>query len=93
MSECIIHGEAMLDRATAHAELARALGFPEYYGRNLDALWDLLTEMDAEAVFTDRSGVLERLGEYGEAMISTIEEAAAENSGLHIRFIETEDGK
>lgn len=26
-----------------HREISNILGFPEWYGRNLDALWDLLT--------------------------------------------------
>lgn len=29
--------------ARVHAILARDLGFPAHYGRNLDALWDCLT--------------------------------------------------
>ena len=27
-----------------HKKLAKALNFPDYYGNNLDALWDLLLE-------------------------------------------------
>jgi hypothetical protein len=28
------------------AGIGRALGFPRYYGRNLDALWDCLADLD-----------------------------------------------
>ena len=35
----------LLERREAHAYLAEALDLPEYYGRNLDALFDCLTEM------------------------------------------------
>ena len=31
----------------AHADLAQALNFPEYYGHNLDALHDCLTDIGA----------------------------------------------
>lgn len=34
------------DRESAHESLKRELGFPEHYGRNADALYDLLTEND-----------------------------------------------
>jgi len=35
------------DETTFHHRIAAALGFPDYYGRNLDALWDCLTELDS----------------------------------------------
>ena len=38
----------------AHADLAQALNFPDYYGHNLDALHDCLTELtDTQLVITD----------------------------------------
>lgn len=30
-----------------HEKIQEGLEFPNYYGRNLDALWDCLTDMDA----------------------------------------------
>lgn len=42
---------AVLTGGTSRAEaldaIGRALRFPDYYGRNLDALWDCLTDLDA----------------------------------------------
>ena len=34
----------MISRREAHDHLTERLGLPEYYGRNLDGLYDLLTE-------------------------------------------------
>ena len=34
------------ERKQAHEYLAEAFGFPEYYGKNLDALYDCLSEMN-----------------------------------------------
>ena len=44
----ILEGKAMVDRSAAHAHLAERLDLPSYYGRNLDALYDVLTEIGAD---------------------------------------------
>ena len=38
-----LNGKKMTDRKAAHAYLKKKLHLPEYYGNNLDALWDCLT--------------------------------------------------
>jgi len=80
-----IDGTKMLTRQAAHDELARALRLPDYYGRNLDALWDMLTSMSGEAVMTDASVMLNALGSYGERLLGTFFEAAEKNPGLVFR--------
>ena len=42
--ELIIDGSVLPEEAAVHDLFARALGLPEWYGRNLDALYDVLTE-------------------------------------------------
>lgn len=44
-----LDGAAMTTAAGFHAELARGLGLPSWYGANLDALIDCLTDLDAPA--------------------------------------------
>ena len=45
----------MIDREDAHEYLKNKFQFPDYYGRNLDALYDLLTEMhETEVVIVHR---------------------------------------
>jgi len=36
--------------AEFHARIAATLGFPDYYGANLDALWDCLSDVDQPTV-------------------------------------------
>ena len=48
MDTIIIDGAAMTTRDAAHSHLALRLGLPDYYGRNLDALYDCLTERTAD---------------------------------------------
>ena len=82
----ILDGKAMIDRLSAHSHLADKLDLPAYYGRNLDALYDVLTELgeDTQIVLVDPAAVVENLGKYGEALLSTMQEAAEENPHLII---------
>ncbi len=82
----ILDGKAMVDRPSAHAHLAERLDLPSYYGRNLDALYDMLTEIgtDTEIILEDPAAVAEHMGRYGEALLSTMQEAAEENPRLTI---------
>ena len=80
----ILDGKAMVDRVSAHSHLADRLELPTYYGRNLDALYDVLTEIgeETEIVLTDPAAVAEQMGKYGEALLATLQEAAEENPRL-----------
>ncbi len=41
--ELIINGSEIRSKSDFHNTLKRDLNLPEYYGENLDALWDCLT--------------------------------------------------
>lgn len=79
-----LDGREMTDRATAHTYLAQQLNFPDYYGRNLDALYDLLTEgsFTQEIVFTHVEDMKEQLGIYGNTLLHTLQEAENDNLNL-----------
>ena len=82
----MLDGKAMVDRPGAHSHLAQRLDLPTYYGRNLDALYDVLTELgtDTELILEDPAAVVENLGKYGEALLATMQEAAEANPHLII---------
>lgn len=84
----VVHlsGKAMTDRAAAHDHLREMLQLPPYYGRNLDALYDLLLEIGTETqiILQDPAAAAAHLGKYGEALLSTMQEAAEENPNLTI---------
>ncbi len=81
----LLDGRRMGSPAEAHNYLKEAMNFPDYYGENLDALWDMLTTIDHPIfVVLNFSGRMrESLGEYGKKLISTFKEATRENPNLH----------
>lgn len=90
METIVIDGEKMLNRRAAHDHLAEKLSLPDYYGRNLDALYDLLTEREGPVrlVVRHRGTILSWLGEYGAALCQTLEDADRANPGLEVLFPE-----
>lgn len=71
-----------------HGRIRRAMELPEYYGENLDALYDLLTEMDegTEIFFSGADQADRSLGEYLDMMREMCSDAENENPGLKIFF-------
>lgn len=81
-----LDGRLMTDRESAHTYLAQQLGFPSYYGRNLDALYDLLTECSepTEIVFLHTDVMKEQMGSYGSTLLHTMLEAENDNLSLTV---------
>ena len=81
-----LDGRLMTDRESAHDHLARQLQFPAYYGRNLDALYDLLTEQrdPLEITFHHTQQMKTQLGVYGSTLLHTLQEAENDNLSLTI---------
>ena len=51
MKELLLDAETLYTREQLHDVLAKVCGFPADYGRNLDALYDALTDWpDAQAI-------------------------------------------
>ena len=71
----------------AHEELARALAFPDYYGRNLDALHDCLGDLNGvELVIVDCSAPAQAMDKW-PSFLAVFFDAAQENPGLNIRLL------
>lgn len=90
METIILDGEQMLSRRQAHDHIAERLQFPDCYGRNLDGLYDLLTERrePVQLAVRHKGTILSRLGAYGEALCRTLEDAARANPRLKVLFQE-----
>jgi len=77
-----LDGRLMTDKAAVHNQFQEKLLFPQYYGRNLDALYDLLTSLPeaAEIDLFEKDAMLEQLGAYGASLLATLLQAE-ENAG------------
>ena len=78
----------MTNKKDLHSYMKEVFEFPEYYGKNLDALYDCLCEVDEdkEIVFTDRSLRSICENEYAYKVLMVIGKAAMVNPHLHIQF-------
>ena len=68
-----------LIKENGHDYLAEALDFPDYYGKNLDALYDCLTEISCEIELVNASAV-------DKDIIYTFKDAASENELLKLKM-------
>ena len=60
----ILDGKKMVSREETHVYLKETFGFPDYYGKNLDALHDCLTEIytfSSSSTNSSRSAFIIRL--------------------------------
>lgn len=88
MKHCRLTNIRSLDQL--YDELARQLGFPRHFGRNLDALWDVLTsdiEGPVEIVWEDQALSQASLGDEYPRLVSLLEEVAAERGDLLFKFV------
>lgn len=77
-------------RESLHTLLQESLDLPDYYGRNLDALMDCLSDFreDCEIEFRDLSSLINNLMGYGKSLLDALHIAAFENHHLTLIFRE-----
>lgn len=80
MKDLHLFAQQMTDRAAAHDHLAEVLALPAWYGRNLDALWDLLGEWNTPAHIHLYGCQL--LDDYGMRIAKVMSRAVAQNPTL-----------
>ncbi len=81
MNIYLLDGKDMTGRDRAYRIIERTLGFPDWFGHNLDALADCLSEMDADdtaIVFVNTDALTEQLGPYAGKMLTCFREVSAE---------------
>ena len=88
MRYAIIEGAAVGSMARLHRLLAEQLDFPDWYGGNLDALYDCLTDLTEETstILLHSQALTETLGTSYGRFCRVLTDAAAENPNLHIQI-------
>lgn len=82
----VIRGSEIKTRAQLHDALQAQLDLPEYYGRNLDALFDCLTELHepSQIEVAETALLKEHLGFYAHSLLILLRRAADENLFLTV---------
>ena len=76
----------LTSRAAAHDCFARVFSLPAGYGRNLDALYDVLTSLPpCRITLAGTSCLYPLLGAYAEKLLSVFRDAARENPNIQIQ--------
>lgn len=86
MKVFIIDGKYMTSPESAHRYIANTLGFPEYYGNNLDALADCLSEMNSgkTVVFINSRSAVSQLGAYGSKLVTVFKDISSEENSFNL---------
>ena len=84
MKQVILDGNILTDAAQVHDYLKEMLEFPEYYGKNLDALHDCLTDLEnVEITITspDENGAI------FQRILRVFKAADRENETLYLNIL------
>lgn len=89
MKEITLNGAYMRSKRGAHIYIKEQLDAPEYYGENLDALWDVLTSYSKpiKINFVNMDKSIGCLGEYGKSIIQVFQDAEEENKNIVFEMI------
>lgn len=90
MIKITLNGKKMDTKEKAHLYIKRKLNTPEYYGKNLDALWDVLSSYNEPIIISlkNKDKLIENLGDYGESIIGVFQDAEKENDNISFEIIE-----
>ncbi len=78
----------VITREDLHDALAKELRLPDYYGRNLDALYDILTEQGEgwNIIFYNTKDITDEMPDYLSKLKKMSARAVEESENLQIRF-------
>lgn len=81
-----MEGGNIRTREELHDALVRALNLPTWYGRNLDALYDCLTDIheDTQLQLAHAEELFAHLGVYADVFQSVLRDACDENPHLRL---------
>lgn len=86
MKQIIFQKEQIKSKESIFQILQKELALPEYFGHNLDALYDVLQEVsvDVHIALPDVITKESYLGTYGKSLIQVLKDSALENEHIHL---------
>lgn len=86
MKKYILDGYEFTTRADSYKYMKSELDFPSYFGENLDALWDVLTEFrDVCIVINNARQIPKQLGGYGLKILDIFGDLNGD-SGVNVKM-------
>ncbi|MCQ2431979.1 MAG: barstar family protein [Clostridia bacterium] len=91
MKEIVINCEKLRSRKVLHDYLEKELVLPEYYGRNLDALHDILSSVNkggaVHFIITNRVNQSSRMVALYQALIDMLTDLNGENPNVSVEEV------
>lgn len=87
IKRCILPGREVRSLGILYDEMARQLGFPPYFGRNLDALWDVLAadiEGPVEVVWSETERSRELMGDDFDRVVKVLRDVETERDDFRV---------
>lgn len=88
--EITINGLDFKSEMDVHNYLSKVMNFPEYYGNNLDALWDVLNEVDEpiNIKLSNKEDLIKNTDQtFVEGLISVFKDSMDENDNINFKLI------
>lgn len=84
-----LDGKLLKSKEELHSTIQWQLGLPDYYGRNLDALWDVLSTWSTplQIAVTNEAELKLHLAQYAENLLQLLQDAAQENAVITLKSI------
>lgn len=83
----VLDGKQITNKDVFHDIMVKEFDLPSYYGRNLDALWDILSERNELSVLImNAQGIEQNLGEYGKSVLKLFDDLS-KIEGFKIDYI------
>ena len=88
MNKVILDGKYMKNKKLVHLYIKFQLESNQYFGSNLDALWDVLSTYSEpiKIGLINKDKLIENMGDYGESIIKVFQDAEEENRNIEFEI-------
>ena len=99
MKKIVLDGKKFIDSRTTHKILKNTFKFPDYYGENLDAFWDCITDHAIDCLHDGPEKIIwknfnlsrENIGDEADMLLECLNDASEQYGGLIIEVIPNDD--